>query len=114
MDYQQIGQRIRNEREKLGLTVEKLSEIIDLTPNYLGKVERGEKKPSLQTLVKISSCLRASLDRLVYGEVQVGFIDTTELQELISKCSKHEVTFVTDMIKTMLPHINNSQNKRAD
>jgi hypothetical protein len=44
----------------------------------------------------------------------VGFIDTTELQELISKCSKHEVTFVTDMIKTMLPHINNSQNKRAD
>lgn len=42
MDYQQIGQRIRNEREKLGLTVEKLSEIIDLTPNYLGKGVNSE------------------------------------------------------------------------
>lgn len=96
MDYQKIGRRIRNEREKLNLTVEKLSEIVDLTPNYLGKVERGEKKPSLQTLVKISSCLRVTLDHLIYGKVQKEFVDTTELQGLIAKCSKHEVTFITD------------------
>lgn len=92
MDYQQIGRRIRNEREKLNLTVEKLPEFIDLTPNYLGKIERGEKKPSLQTLVKISSCLRVSLDFVIYGEVQKEFIDTTKLGELIAKCSKQEIT----------------------
>ncbi len=96
IDYQQIGRRIRSEREKLNLTVEKLSEIMDLTPNYLGKVERGEKNPSLQTLVKISNCLRVSIDYLIYGEVQKEFIDTTELGELITKCPKQEINFIAD------------------
>lgn len=104
MDYQQIGRRIRSEREKLNLTVEKLSEIMDLTPNYLGKVERGEKNPSLQTLVKISNCLRVSIAYHIYGEVQKEFIDTTELGELIAKCPKQEINFIADMIKIVLLH----------
>ncbi|HCJ56810.1 MAG TPA: XRE family transcriptional regulator, partial [Clostridiaceae bacterium] len=50
VDNKGIGERIRKEREKLALTREKLAEIIDLSPLYIGQLERGERQMSLNTL----------------------------------------------------------------
>ncbi|RKL62247.1 XRE family transcriptional regulator [Thermoanaerobacteraceae bacterium SP2] len=48
------SQRIRKEREKLGLTREKFAEIIGLSDYYVGQLERGERQMSLNVLVKIA------------------------------------------------------------
>lgn len=63
-----IGNRIRLAREELGITRENLSELVDITPYYLGQIERGERNMSVKTLIKISGSLKISIDYLVYGK----------------------------------------------
>ncbi len=105
MDYKKLGQRIRAERTGLNLTREKLAELLDLSPNFVGHIERGEKKMSLETLVRIASALHVSLDYLVYGDNISDKADTSKLQKLIGKCSQQEISLVTDIIKSMLLHL---------
>jgi transcriptional regulator with XRE-family HTH domain len=49
---------VRGYREKLGWTQEKLAVRINTAPNYIGCIERAEKKPSIDTLVKIAKVLK--------------------------------------------------------
>ncbi|EKQ54379.1 MAG: putative transcription factor, MBF1 like protein [Clostridium sp. Maddingley MBC34-26] len=110
MNYKQIGQRIRNERAKLNLNREKFAEILELSTNFVGQIERGEKKMSLDTLVKISDCLHISLDFLIRGkDISPDKTDTNKLHMLINKCSQHEISLITDVIKAMLPHLKNDK-----
>ena len=61
----EIGNRIRAEREYLGLTREKFAEIVDLSSFYIGQIERGDRTMSLDTLLKIADSLKLSID---YGK----------------------------------------------
>ncbi len=65
MDYIALGQRIREERCKLNLTQEKLAEDVDLTPAYIGQIERGERKVTLEKLVAIVNRLGVSVDYVI-------------------------------------------------
>ena len=76
IDYIEIGDRIRKTRKKQHLTQEKASEICDITSAYYGNIERGDKKMSLETLVKITRGLNISADFLLFGD------STNELDEI--------------------------------
>ncbi len=110
MNYKEIGKRIRNEREKLELTREKFAELLDLSPNFVGQIERGEKKMSLETFVNISDCLRVSLDFLTKG-VADGQVHKSKLQKLIDRCSQEEIWLITDMLNSMIPHFKRIKEK---
>lgn len=106
MNYKKIGQRIREERTKLRLTREKFAEILDLSTNFLGQIERGEKKMSLETLVKISECLHVSVDYLLNGPKEKPKLEAeNQLQALIEICTPKEKYLITDMIRSVLPHL---------
>ena len=67
INLKEIGSRIRNQREALGLSREKFSEIVGLSPYYIGQIERGDRNMSLDTLIKISSSLNISIDFILKG-----------------------------------------------
>ena len=69
VDYVEIGKRIRTIRKAQGLTQEGASEKCDITAAYFGNIERGDKKMSVETLVKISNGLKVSTDHLLYGDM---------------------------------------------
>ena len=48
MDYTTIGKNLRKYRLERNLKQEQLAELVDLSPNYYGAIERGEKIPSLE------------------------------------------------------------------
>ncbi len=52
-----IGERIKNERKQKGWTQERLAEKADMHPTYVGKVERGDKSATLDSLEKVASAL---------------------------------------------------------
>ena len=54
MEFESIGQNIRKYRIMRNLRQEDLAEKTDLSTNYIGALERCEKKPSLETRKKIS------------------------------------------------------------
>ena len=68
INYREIGRRIRAARKRQGLTQEQASERCDITPSFYGNIERGDKKMSVETLVKISKGLSVSADQLLFGE----------------------------------------------
>jgi transcriptional regulator with XRE-family HTH domain len=55
-----LGTRIRARREAMGWSQAKLAEAVELTPNYLGSLERGEALPTVQTLVVLAKALNTS------------------------------------------------------
>lgn len=68
MDYAEIGARIRAARIMQKLTQEEASEKCDITSSFYGNIERGDKKMSVETLIKISVGLGISTDSLLFGD----------------------------------------------
>ena len=65
MDFYQLGQKIRNLRITNQLSQAELAESIDVSTNYIGQIERGDRKPSLETLVLLCEVLHSSLDYIL-------------------------------------------------
>lgn len=54
MDYSYIvGQRIRHYRKASGLTQKELADKLGVAPRYIGNIEQGNRRPSLEMLVNI-------------------------------------------------------------
>ncbi|MBU3114384.1 helix-turn-helix domain-containing protein [Clostridium lacusfryxellense] len=104
MNYVKIGNRIRIEREKFDMTRENLSEILNISPYFLGQIERGERKMSSNTLINLSECLHISIDYLFFDEININ-TNTDVLQSLINKCSEKEIKVIEGLIKLILPHL---------
>ena len=98
-----VGKRIVEGRKKLGLTRERFAELIGVSAYFVGQIERGARKMSYETLIKISDCLHLSLDYLVRGEQTVQTDD--ELGQLINQCSTQEKTLLLDVLKAAMPHL---------
>lgn len=60
-----FGERILAVRKKRQLSQEALAKMIGVHPPVIGRYERGEVKPSIETAVKIAAALDVSLDYLV-------------------------------------------------
>jgi len=63
----EIGQRLRDQREHLQITREKLCEIVDVSPQFLSEVERGVKGLSVEKLLVICDGLGLSADYVLRG-----------------------------------------------
>ena len=60
-----IGKAIRKHRIKLDLSQEKFAELVGLSKNYIGDLERGEKEPTISTLQRIGLKIGKSASRLI-------------------------------------------------
>lgn len=62
--HQKIAINIKNLRKQRGITQEKLALEANLNRAYIGYIERGERKPSVETLEKLAIVLRVDLYKL--------------------------------------------------
>lgn len=121
LNFKDIGNRIRQERDKFGLSREKFAEILDLSPFYIGQIERGERKMSLETLFKVSNSLNMSIDLMLLGSTSyieilcsVDLIESNyseemdieikELLQLLSGSSKKDIQLIKEITKLILPY----------
>lgn len=59
-----IGKRIKECRERLGLTQEQFAEKTGLTPNYISTLERGASFPRCDKLILIMNALETNADAI--------------------------------------------------
>ena len=64
-----LGSRIKAVRKAKKMTQEELAEIIGISVNYLGAIERGDKLPRLVTFIRIANALEISSDYLLSEEL---------------------------------------------
>lgn len=62
--YKKLGKRLNQVRIQRGLTQEKLAFDAGLNRAYIGYIERGERKPSIETMAKIAKVLGIELYEL--------------------------------------------------
>lgn len=74
-----LGLRIKELREKQGLTQLKLAEILDMEASNLSKIERGIQIPKEESLENISNALKVDVKELF------NYTHIINRQELISK-----------------------------
>ena len=55
INYPEVGARIRQQREHIGLTQEQLGEACDLSASFVGHIERGSRILSVESLYKLAS-----------------------------------------------------------
>ncbi len=60
-----LGQKIRSEREKKGISQEKFGELAKVHRTYVGMIERGEKNITLQNMAKFAKALNLNVRDLI-------------------------------------------------
>ena len=58
--FKGLGDRIKQQRKLAGLTQEKLAEMAGISLSFLGHIEHGTRKASIDTLVKLCNALKIS------------------------------------------------------
>ena len=63
----EIGQRLRQKRNELGLTRERFAELADIGAGYYGQLEVGTSQMSIDTLIKISRAMHLPMEYILFG-----------------------------------------------
>ncbi len=56
-DLQKFGRRLKGLRVERDLTQLELAEILDMSPNFVGMIERGERNTTVENVFKIARAL---------------------------------------------------------
>jgi transcriptional regulator with XRE-family HTH domain len=70
LQLDELGNRIREERRRRGLSLEQLAEKARVSRSMLSAVERGDKAPSVLILDQIATGLGSSIARLLASELE--------------------------------------------
>ena len=63
-----IGKRIQNIRENMGMTKEEFAKLLGITGQYLGMVERGKCYLSIEKLKILCDISHMSADYILFGK----------------------------------------------
>jgi transcriptional regulator with XRE-family HTH domain len=80
-DLTGIGDRLRDERVKSGLSQRELARRLGLSPSLISQLESGVSKPSVGTLYAIVTELDVSLDHIIRGEDHDGRVSSEPERE---------------------------------
>ena len=105
MKLDTIFKNIRKFREIKKLRQEDLAEKTDLTTNYIGMIERGEKIPSLETFINILNSLGVSADMVLSDVLDNGYtVKDSLLNEKLEKLVPEDRNRIYEVIDTMMKH----------
>ena len=70
VNYENVGNKIRERRNFLKATQENLANDINVSASFISDIENGRRKMSLETMIKISIALKTSLDYFILDNVK--------------------------------------------
>lgn len=68
LDYIGIGERIRKERKARGMSQTELAKKCGICLSFMGHIERGTRRMSLETFANICKILDLDADKLLWNE----------------------------------------------
>jgi transcriptional regulator with XRE-family HTH domain len=89
---QAIGDRLREERRRLGLTLQDVADRAGLSLGMISKIENAQTSPSLRTLARLSQALEVPVTTFFRGfeeERDASYVRAGEGIELIRQGTRH-------------------------
>ena len=112
VDYVALGAKIRHKRLSNGLSQDAASEKIGVSESFYGHIERGDRKLSVESLVKIAEYLDLSLDFLLMQPKSNGDSDKRlqyELDNIFRDKSPEQRVYLLSILKVLSDSIKKLQ-----
>lgn len=91
IEYKDLGERIKQARKQAGLSQVELADLTKISYSHMSDIETGKKKIGLDKFMRICESLDVSADSLLrINTHSVGYIQTAEVEELLSECSSDQ------------------------
>lgn len=100
-----IGKRIQKFRTQRKLSQEELALSSEMHPAYLGRVERGEKCPTVDTLFKISQGLKIPLSELLDISSEIKPSNTEAMERIkiaLLNLSDNEAVEIAEIVERIV------------
>ena len=97
-----VGQRLRQQRNRLNLTREQFAELADIGAGYYGQIEVGTSQMSIDTLIKVSRASHLSMEYILFGPEGTERGDSSSLQTLLSGCTPRELRLAEKVLQLFL------------
>lgn len=105
MTVSEVGKMIRDRREQLGLTQDRLAELASLDRAAIARYESGEAEPGAQALSGIADALETTVDRLLGRDEQENDPVVPDLDhalvDLLVSLSPEQLKRVQDFVAGM-------------
>lgn len=107
-----IGLNIARYREQKGLTQAKLAELINVTPVFVSRVERGQKMMKVATLYATAKALQVSCDALLSENQRE--VPLENIKQLLFGQSDEYIAGIERLIRTCVEEFEaKKQNKNS-
>lgn len=97
VNYELLGNRIRELRLEKKWSQQTLSEKCDTSTTNISHIERAATIPSLETLVRIANALQVSINTLLCDSLESGV--TPVFEDRIHNCTDREIRIISDYIE---------------
>ena len=99
MEADSLGKKIRRLRINNCLSQARLAEAVDVSTNYIGQIERGDRTPSLDTVIALCNALHASVDYVVSDDISTRDDEImTDIRAQLVKLTPDEKQYFYHMI----------------
>ena len=103
MDLSGIGKQIREARLQKSWNQDQLAEKTNLSLAYIGMIERGEKIPKLETLIRIINTLEISADVVLQDVLVNGYqVRMSRYLEKMDQLSKEKRDDILEIVDVLL------------
>ena len=99
-----MGLRIRQQRERLGLSQRQLAELLGTAPPNLNYYERGSRSAPIEVVVNLAKTLGVSTDYLLGGAEDLKFYADDEVAstfEAFRRLPPRSRKIITEMIQVL-------------
>ena len=103
LDLALVGKKIKSARLEKRFTLEKLSENIGISRNFLWEIEAGRKAPAIQTLYNIGKELNLSVDYILGLSNNVKWLENEielNINGIIKELDSKEINTLYSLLKT--------------
>ena len=92
VDYHAMGKRIKMKRRARKMSQADIAKAVQISASYYGNIERGNRIPSIDTLVAIANELKVGLDFLLADSLSYAYTrHTAEESRLLSRYLRDRV-----------------------
>lgn len=107
---QNLAIAVREARTELGLSQERLAELLNLDQRTILNIEAGRGNPKFEKLYPIVTYLKIPADKIFYPNSQTQTPNLQKLFTLLSDCTEQEANDLLPIIRNLLDLVRQQNN----
>ena len=107
---QNLANVVREARTELGLSQEKLAEILNMDQRTILNIEAGRGNPKFEKLYPLITYLKIPADKIFYPDSETQTPSLQKLQTMLCDCTEQEANDLLPMVRYLLDLLRKQEN----